>query len=445
MNKMQPVGRPAKPTGVSIWTYLTVALVLAGIGLGALSYALYHANSDKIRLAGELAKQQNENQRRELDAQKSAANDKLALAQNQQAQLLAQISPATNSLLRLLDGSAALRSEAAALRTNEAGRAVALHSNLVALARRCFESSLPEIPPEPDVITRLEAVRRIEQQVLAARGTAYEPAAAFGVTVQNATTWAEQGLLKLGQARDALSGVVQESKIKFTRAILTPDSPTLGAAITKQDEDLAGSQLRQAEQTVSAARTNAVLTRAEADALAEKTRADADAQKVRAEADRYAEESRRKLAEEQAAKEQEWQRREANLKLLAATNQVVVQTKAQEARNVELRKKATEPAVLTALGPFITPGYVQIKSMGTELKPLSYSALDGTGALTTNIHGLTRLLTIAWTSVDKVRPRWKINPTLFTRHPAELEKVKEAQSLLIELGPVLVEMGKLQP
>ena len=234
MNEMQPVERPVKPHGRSIWTYLTIALVLAGIGLGALSYALYHANSDKIRLAGELAKQQNENQRRELDAQKSAANDKLALAQNQQAQLLAQISPATNSLLRLLDGSAALRSEAAALRTNEAGRAVALHPDLVALARRCFESSLPEVPPEPDLITRLEAVRRIEQQVLAARGTAYEPTAAFGVTVQNATTWAEQGLLKLGQARDALSGLVQESKIKFTRATLTPDSPTLGAAIAKQ-------------------------------------------------------------------------------------------------------------------------------------------------------------------------------------------------------------------
>ncbi len=445
MNEMQPVGRPAKPTGVSIWTCLTVALVLAGVGLGALGYGLYHANSDKIRLAGELAKQQNENQRRELDAQKATANDKLTLARNQQEHLLAQVTAATNSLVLLLDGSAALRSAASALRTNEAGRAVALHPDLVALARRCFESSLPEVPPEPDLITRLEAVRRIEQQVLAARGTAYEPAAAFGVTVQNATTWAEQGLLKLGQARDALSGLVQESKIKFTRATLTADSPTLVAAIARQNEALADGQLRQAEQTVSVARTNAVLTRAEADATAERTRAEADAQKVRVEADRYAEESRRKLAEEQAAKDQEWQRREANLKLLAATNRFAVQTKADEARNVELRKKAAEPAVLAALAPFITPGYVQVKSMGTELKPLSYSALDGTGALTPDVRGLTRLLTIAWTSVDKVRPRWKINPTLFTRHPAEMEKVKEAQSLLIELGPVLVELGKLQP
>ena len=48
-------------------------------------------------------------------------------------------------------------------------------------------------------------------------------------------------------------------------------------------------------------------------------------------------------------------------------------------------------------------------------------------------------------SADRVRPRWKMNPQLYTRHPDEIEKVKEVQQLLVELGPVLVEMGKLQP
>lgn len=57
--------------------------------------------------------------------------------------------------------------------------------------------------------------------------------------------------------------------------------------------------------------------------------------------------SRRKLAEE-------WQRREANLRRLDATNQVVVQAKADEARDLELRKKTTEPVVLAELAPFIT-------------------------------------------------------------------------------------------
>ena len=353
MNEMQPVERPTKPRGSSIWTYLIICLVLAVVGMAALGYALYHSNSDRIRLAGQLEAQQNETKRHELATLKATEDGKLTLAGNQQKHLLAQVTAASNSLVLLLDGSAVLRGEAAAVRTNTAGRAVALHPDLVRLAGRLFESGVPEIPPEPDIITRLEAVRRIEQQVLAARGTTYEPAAALGVTVQNATIWADQGLLKLGQVRDALSGLVRESKIKFTRATLTADSPTLGAAIARQNEEVAGGQLRPAEQTVSAAQTNAVLTRAEADAAAALARAEADAQKVRAEADRYAEETRRKLAEEQAAKEQEWQQREAALKLAASQTKVVVQNTEDAARNVELKKKAAEPAVLSARAPFI--------------------------------------------------------------------------------------------
>jgi hypothetical protein len=466
MNQMQPI-EPAKRSkqskGISTWTVLTICLVLAVLGLCGLGYALYHANSEKVRLRLALEAQQNEIDRRKLDAQKADEQGKLTNARNQQEQLLAQVSAATNSLLQLLAGSDRVRTEAAALGTNEAGRAVALHPELVRLAGRVFESGLPEIPPEPDITTRLEAVRRIEQQVLEARGTTYEPAPALGVTVQNANLWAEQGTLKVGQMRDALSSLVRDSKVKFTRATLTADSPILSAAIAKQNEVVAGDQIRLADQTASAARTNAMLTRAEADAAAAKTHADAEAaalkeqaeaerekilaaaRKVRAEADSYAEELRRKLAEDEAARERAWQQRLADLRLLAATNQVVAQAKTNQARNVELRQKASTPDVQLALAPFITPGYSQVQEMDIVLKPLSYSALDGAGALAPDIRGLSRLVTIACASKDKVRPRWKMNPGLFMRHPDELEKVKQAQALLIELGPVLVEMGQLQP
>ena len=153
MNEMQPVERPKKPRGNSIWTYLIICLVLAVVGMGALGYALYHSNSDRIRLAGQLEAQQNETKRHELATLKATEDGQLTLAGTQQEHLLAQVTAASNSLVLLLDGSAALRGEAAAL----------------------------------------------------------------GVTVQNATIWADQGLLKLGQVRDALSGLVRESKIKFTQ------------------------------------------------------------------------------------------------------------------------------------------------------------------------------------------------------------------------------------
>ena len=445
MNAIQPAERPTKSRGSSIWTYLIICLVLAVVGMAALGYALYHSNSDRIRLAGQLEAQQNATKRLELAAQKAAEQDQLTLARNQQAQLLAQVSAATNSLLQLLAGSDQARAEAAALRTNAAGRAVALHPDLVRLAGRLFESGVPEIPPEPDITTRLEAVRRIGQQVCDARGTAYAPAAALGVTVQNATIWAEQGLLKLGQVRDALSGLVRESKIKFTRATLTADSPTLGAAIAKQNEEVAGGQLRQAEQTVSAARTNAVLTRAEADAAGALARAEADAQKVRAEADRYAEESRRKLAEEKAAQEQEWQQREASLKLAASQTKVAVQNTVDAARKVELKKKASDTALQAKLAPFITPGYKGVFKESYDPQPLSYSELQSAGALAPTVEGLDKLVFIGTNLGDRVRPRWKINRVLYHKHNDQLAMVKEVQQLLIELGPVLVEMNLLTP
>src|SRR5262249_6348106 len=104
-----------------------------------------------------------------------------------------------------------------------------------------------------------------------------------------------------------------------------------------------------------------------------------------------------------------------------------------------------DPETLAKISPFTTPGYWQLNKIATEKKPLSYSQLQNVGALSPDSKGLTTLLKIAWTSTDRVRPRWTMNPTLFLRRPGHLEKVKAAQAILIELGPVLVEKGLLEP
>lgn len=459
MNQMQPV-EPAKRReqrkGASIWTALTICLVLAVLGLAGLGYALYHSNSERVRIANALAAQQNEIDRRKLETQKADEQGKLTNARNQQNQLLAQVSAATNSLLQLLAGSDQVRTEAAALGTNEAGRTVALHPELVRLAGRVFESGLPELPPETDITTRLEAVRRIEQQVLDARGTAYEPVPALGVTVQNANLWAEQGTLKVGQIRDALSGLVRESKVKFTRATLTTDSPTLSAAIARRNEEVAGTEIKVAEQTASTARTNAVLTRAKAGAEATTTQADADATAIttraRAEAEeilatakRAEEESRRKLAEADAAKERDWKEREAAIKLAETKNKLAVQDKVDEARKLELKKQASDPAVKTKLAPFTTPGYVGVSGPTVEKKPLSFQQLQASGALASTIAGQNKLVKIAIDKHDSVRPRWGLHATFYRRHDEQIQEVQATQKLLLELGPTLVEMGELAP
>jgi hypothetical protein len=61
-----------------------------------------------------------------------------------------------------------------------------------------------------------------------------------------------------------------------------------------------------------------------------------------------------------------------------------------------------------------------------------------------SLAGLRKLAEIATNAKDKVRPRWKLG-MYWPQKPQELEKVKEAQQLLIELGPVMVELKLLEP
>ena len=428
-----PATRPRRG-GWPLWIALVVLLVIAAGAIVTLGFVVRYLHNEKIQLVHQLERAEAEKQRHELEQKRGAEDAKLLQARNQQDQVLNQARSATNLLMKLLAARDTLLAETAALRTNTAGCTVALHPDLVRLARRFYESAVMDLPPESDLATRLEAVRRIEQQVQDHYGQAYEPPAELSGTVQTHAAWGALAQAKLDQLRQTLNALVSEAKVKFTRATLTAASPTLDAAITKLTEMEARERLQQGEQTVTSARNDA-----------ETERAKAEAEKIRADARREAEETRAKVKEESAAKERELQEREAQLKVLEAKTRVVVQDKADEARKVELKKKASDPATQAKLTPFTMPGYYQINEVGSDLQPLSYSKLQNAGALAGDMRGLNRLLTIAWTSADKVRPRWKMNPQLFVRHPNEIEKVKEVQQLLIELGPVLVEMGKLQP
>ena len=85
--------------------------------------------------------------------------------------------------------------------------------------------------------------------------------------------------------------------------------------------------------------------------------------------------------------------------------------------------------------------------MAIDKKPHSYTRLKSFGSLDPTLAGLGKLVDMACTGRDSARPRWKLKggPNLWRRYPEEVEKVKEAQHLLIELGPVLVGMKLLEP
>jgi hypothetical protein len=439
-----------------MWTYLVALSIIALVAIAALGCVVYYLRSEKIALLHRLEQAAAEKDRHDLEQKIADENARLVQAQNQQEEVLRQAQAATNTLLLVLAARDTLFAEAAALRTNDAGRTVALHPELVPLAGRLYESGLSDVPPESDLLTRLEAVRRIARQVRENSGKAYVPPPELAGTVQTHAAWGALLQTKVEQIHQALNSLVRESQVKFTRATLTADSPTLAAAIAKRNEEVAGSQIKVAEATLSVARTNAVLKRAEAGAEATKTQADADAAAVttraKAEAEeiiatalRAAEESRRKQAEADAAKERDWQEREAAIKLAETKNKVAVQDKVDEARKIELRKKASDAAVKTKLAPFTTPGYVGVARPTAEKKPLSFAQLLASGALADTVHGQEKLVKIATDAHDNVRPRLAVNKYFFRRHPEEIQLVQETQNLLLELGPTLVELGQLEP
>ena len=151
----------------------------------------------------------------------------------------------------------------------------------------------------------------------------------------------------------------------------------------------------------------------------------------------------------QAALKRELEKREATNKLEQTKTTIEIRNVEEEAQKLVLKKKASTPEVQAKLGPFITPGYSLPRGkISVEKKPYSLSVLQGTGALDPSQGGMEKLILIAIDPLDKLRPRWKRyqgGVREYFKKPDEIERVRDVQNLLIELGPVLVEMGKLSP
>ena len=462
-------------------------LVLAVISIAVLGTFLYlsqNKNARNERAMEELRAQQDQAR---IAAEKAAAEARLALARNRQEEVLAQARNATNFLERLLQGVHQVTTEATALKASDAGRRVALHADLLAQARHLYDTDWPALAPLSDITTKLENVRRIEQTIVANLGKAYEPEAGLSGTAQNAALWAEQEQRKVAQAQSVVASLVRESAIKVTTATLTADSPTLEASLRRLAEAEAAERQRILVAQSASALSNAMVIqgKAEAERILEAARAQSNAmfqalqaqeqerlrlaklrqatnqvetaqaeaviQAAQEEAKRIRQEAlaesnrlAQAMQEKANAQKREDELRQASNKVDQANTVVEVKKREEEARKVGLRNKASDPTVQSKLAPFITPGNMQVRGMSFDSKPLSYTELQNAGALDSSLDGLNKLAQIATSTLDRMRPRWKLLSG-WMRRPEKLEMVKEAQALLIELGSVLVEMGKLQP
>lgn len=428
----QQTKRQGLPFGAALAILAGIAVV-AALLLGSI---LYFTASSKAKIEKQLRQAEEQRVRNDLRTKKADEDAKLATARNHQDEVLVLARNATNIVGRLLGDADRLAREATALKTSNSGRLVALDADLIAQARRLYEVQLSEVPTTQEITSKLESVRRIEQQVLKSLGTAYDPEIALKVTVQNTALWADQAASKVSQAQALLDALVRDGKVKNPAGTVPPGSPTLEAAIAKLKQDeLAQRQKGLIEGTDQAKKAaNATLLEAERQRILEEARIKAE--KMLSDAKKAADDFKRQQ-ELDKAREQ----------IHAATNKVDIESAELEARKVVLRQKASQPDVKTKLAPFITPGLWRPVGRPGDLKPHSYTQLQTVGALNRTQEGRRKLVEIAHSTADKVRPRWNFGgrTTGWMSRPADVATVTEAQDLLIELGPVLVEMKLLEP
>lgn len=432
------------------------------------------------------------------ERRKAELNGALVAAHNRRSEILAQASNASQLLTNLLCQAQRAMADALALKTNALGRTVALHPDLVAQARRLYETDLSSLASPAETSSKLESVRRIQAQLSEAFGSPSAPDPSTAVTPQNCALWADQELRRVTHLQNLLAALGREARVKVTTATLTPDSPTLEGAIGQLTQDeaavrqrlLAATEAETKAQTLkleaeNEARRIRELAQAEADKrLAEATarrdqanaeiaamhnranaeiaglrkKAEADIylrreqcdQEIKAKQEQWAIEKNKKEEDLRLAKEQAQQEASlilAQARLASTLTQIAITNLNEQAKDAMLRKQATNAEVLALLAPFITPGYWTPRSYTADQRPLSYQMLLGEGALDDSELGWARLAKIAMAVDDKVRPRWKLTggPLAWDKVPESVQKVKIAQMHLRELSQILVEHALLLP
>ena len=472
MNTLQPIDVPVKSRGIPLWSALLALTLLALVAAVAFGYMLYATQNDRTRLTRQIQAVAAQQGRAELEQQKGVEDSKLTTAHAAQTEVRAQAHNATNILGPLLIEADQLAADVLALKSNEAGRWIALHPDLVAQARRLYESDLRLLASRKDILSKLENARRIDQQIANAEGTAYQPDSQFVASLQHAALWGEQELSKVRQLQAAVSALAREAKVKVSDKTLTPDSPALESAIGQLVQAESAFQQRFITEQTERAKPQALDILVQAAVKKSLDEASLQATNIlasvrelmqdqqrrdllrQAEASRVFEETRlqitnlmTRLQDLQAQQHREAIVHQAEAKVEDKKADARAEEKRQEALKIPLRQRASDPALKALLAPFITPGYHQLKGSSYDKAPLSYTDLQGCGALEASLPGLTKLVQIATYVGDRERPRWELRGgRLGWGHFQEsIEKAKEAQQALIELGPVLVELGMLSP
>jgi hypothetical protein len=356
--------------------------------------------------------------RSELKTVYTASENARALAKVKQGRFVRLADEAKAAVDAALALAQRFASESKALRTDERGRRIAASTDLVERFRTLAGREVATVDQLTHLADEIDQLAAPARRALADPDDLAIPDPGLDAEILRFRSDADAFRVELGRANRELKMVVDEA------GTVSPGPSTLSEAISERER----AELLEADRVVAGARERALREAAE-------LRAKTEAEAIRIAA----------ASETEAILESARQKKEAAEAELA-------ERRAAQAKEA-LRRRARSPDVAQYLGAFLAKGYKQpLEFQGaymnfdatSEPKPISFSRLKAVGALDSGDAGLSAL---AWVASDPKNDR---PPLRYGTYPGDWshearEFLLRAQQLLRELGPTLVEEGRLAP
>jgi len=400
------------------WLSVVVFLVGGAIGIGAL-LAWQARNTNSIAPVLDAQAVREKEKQIEHETVIARQNEKIATSRARLEALIAEGKGALEQVALFEKELVAWETSIVPLLNDERGRFLAADEACLSAFKAIYNKRRPSQADGASLRRRIETLVSPLELALSAEGTAYTPSEDIRASIERERKAAEALIPAYHEPRTQIEGMIANASQTHTRASLT-----LEEAIRALDARHAAEQARKIAEAQETERkkADAAISSAKAAQVAQ----EAKNQVVQIEAKTVADQKRADLEAE----------------------------KTIDAAERERVKKAAQSAdVAKALAPFVSEGYWQPgrrPDQCTEKGPVSFSALQSSGALQDTPRGLQQLLT-AGTALpngrlqDKVRPRWGYPTQVARLSPAQLEALKTAQRYLRDFGPTLVELKVLAP
>jgi hypothetical protein len=401
---------------------LSCAFLAAALCVLALAVLQYLSKQQRTHLT----RRMEELQEGTADTQTGKESFALTIAKVKQEETLVELRRATNLLEKLSAELSQLFKSGDALPTNSLA------------ARQFFVKAVESLPTVPQLQAKRAEIEPAIFQIQSAQGTAYLPDLHLIADAKKAMEWASTTSTAVTGFRNRLEELLRDAEPKPSAPTESPEPAKALVAKT----DAAGPSNMPAEMKDEAERILGETKTAVAQILEE---AQSQANCILAETQKRAETILAALREKEPLEESRIERA-AGMPIAETAREPEKKTAISEASSPIFLRVSTDPKIRGQLMAFTTPGNMRLPGMfRAEKAPISLSQLRSFGALEPTIAGLERLVEVASTRQDAVRPRWKfkMKQGIWQRKGNEVAQARSVQQLFTDLGSDFVAAGLL--